>query len=329
MTAADEETPTPPEVQAPAPAPAQEPAAAPPAPEPREEAPPAIVVRGLVVAGPTGPLLDGLDLTAAADAVTALVTPAGPTRAALLRVLLGVDPRGAGQVTLLGRDPASDPLGVRQRVGACAARPAFYESMNALSLGRFLGDVHTGWSPRRFVELLARLGVPARDRVADLAPAPLARLALAAALGFGPRLLLVDVPDDLDAAGRHDLLTAVEDESAGRAVLVLTSRPREVERLADQVVIVAGGRARFAGPVASLLARVRRLETAAPAALPDGARALSWRPPTSRRAGQLVVLAADPAQAEGLGGTPVDLEGAYLAFLAEAAPAPTPAPSSR
>lgn len=306
------------------------PAAPAPAPTPA----PAVVARGLLVRGPAGPALSGIDLEVAAGSVTAILAPEGAGKTALLRVLAGIDPPGAGSVTVLGVDAARDPLGVRARIGWVPERPAFYPTMNPGSLGRLLADVHARFSGRRWVELLGRLGVPPRERVVDLPAAVVARLALAAALAHDPRLLLVDVPASLDAAGRADLLTGVEDEADGRTVLLATSRPHEVARLATHVVVLAGGAVRHAGAAPDLLARARRVEVrgVAPPPLPDGARALRWRGPTSRRPGELLALAASAAQAEGLaalpgatGAAPVDLEEVYLALVA-GRPAEAPPP---
>ena len=131
--------------------------------------------------------------------------------------------------------------------------------MTALALGRFVADLYPTWQMKRFLEHLARLGVPPRTRVADLPRAQVARLALALALGHGPRLLVVDVPHDLDALGRHQLLVGLEEEPTC-PVLVATAHAHEVERLAQHVVVLAHGQVRFAGAPKELTARCRRLD---------------------------------------------------------------------
>ncbi|MBX3466816.1 MAG: ATP-binding cassette domain-containing protein, partial [Planctomycetes bacterium] len=260
-----------------------------------------------------------------------LLGPAGAGKTALLRVLLGLDARARGEVTVLGLDPGRDPLGVRRAAGYVPERPALYASMTAFTLGRFVADLYPTWDARRYVDHLARLGVPPRVRAADLPPAEAARLALAVALGHGPRLLVVDVPHDLDALGRHQLLLGLEDEAAadpGLTVLLATSRPLEAERLAGHVVVLAAGEVRHAGPLPALRARHRRLEVgrAEHPPLPDGARVRRWRPGTARRPGELLVEVDHDDAAAGLAALPgvsavlpATLDDVFLALVCSTA----------
>jgi hypothetical protein len=116
-------------------------------------------------------------------------------------------------------------------------------------------------------------------------------------------------------------------------VLIATAQPHEVERFAQHAIVLAAGEVRFAGPVAALRARCRRLDVTAaePPPLPAGVRALRWRPPTSRRPGELHVLADDPtADLSSIAGVTaahaLTLEEAYLALVAPA-PAASPQPA--
>ncbi len=339
------DTPAPPEPPTPAAADADAtdaPAASADAPAQAPEPAPVARVRALTVRLGGDDVLRGVDLDLPAGQVTALLGPNGAGKTTLLRALLGLEGRRAGEVGVLGLDPARDAVGIRRAVGFVPERPALYESMTAVTLGRFVADLYPTWQPRRFIDHLARLGEPPRLRVSELTRSQAARLALAAALGHAPRLLIVDVPHDLDAVGRQELLVGVEDDAAAsqRTVLVATSRPHEVERLAGRVVVLAGGEVRFAGSTEDLRARCRRLEVSAAEApaLPAGIRALRWRPPTSRRPGELFVLLAEDRQLDsrlepspeplatiaGAAAHPVSLEEAYLALVA-AAPRPSPA----
>lgn len=276
--------------------------------------------RGLVLRDGRREVFSG-DLELPSGAVTALLGPEGSGKTALLRVLLGIDARAGGELSIFGVDPAREPLRVRQLAGYVPERAALYATMTAVGLGRFYADVQPAWQMKRYIDHLARLGVPPRHRVADLSPSLAARLALALALGHAPRLLVVDVPHDLDALGRHELLVGVDEETTTQTVLLATSRPHEVARLAEHVIVIAGGRVRFAGPTASLLARCRRLEvtTAEPPALPAGVEVLHTRPATPRRAAELVVLGPTEdvdLTAPGVSAHPVTLEEAYLALVA-------------
>ena len=55
------------------------------------------------------------------------------------------------------------------------------------------------------------------------------------------------MPEDLDAVGRSDLLLGVQEEGGGAPALVTTSRPVEVEGLADRVIVFARGAVLYQG----------------------------------------------------------------------------------
>src|SRR4051812_40240467 len=76
-----------------------------------------VVVRGLHRAFGTVNALDGVDLTARAGAVTALVGPNGSGKTTLLLVLAGLLVADRGQVRVAGHDPVADGLAARAQTG--------------------------------------------------------------------------------------------------------------------------------------------------------------------------------------------------------------------
>jgi ABC-2 type transport system ATP-binding protein len=90
------------------------------------------------------------------------------------------------------------------------------------------------------------------------------RLALAAAMLTDPQVLLLDEPaNGLDPAGIAWLRGTLRGlASQGRTVLVASHALGEMTRTADQVVIVSGGRLRFAGPLREIGRTGTELESA-------------------------------------------------------------------
>jgi ABC-2 type transport system ATP-binding protein len=206
-----------------------------------DPASPVVVVRGL-----DGEGIFNVDFSVGTGG-TALMGPQGAGKTRLLRTLLGIEVAKAGRITVGGRAVPKEALEVRARVGYVPEAPAFYPDMTGTLLSQFLGGIYTRWKTPLYYELMARLGVPAKRRIATLLPAVRARLALAAALAIEPELLLVDIPAELDALGRSDLLLGVQEERGDIPVLVATSRPAEVEALAERVVVFARGSILYQG----------------------------------------------------------------------------------
>jgi len=298
---------------------------------------PALELEGVHLRRAGRTVLRGVTLRLAAGSRTALLGPLRAGKTSLLHVIQGIERTQAGAARVAGCSTRRT-LEVRRGIGYLPAEPTWYPHLTCLGVGEFLRGLYPNWDRERFVELLARLGVPPRQRAATLAPGVKARLGLAAALAHAPPLVLVDLSPQLDDVARERLLTGLDDElPEGAALLIASDRLAGLADRVDDVVILVGGEVRFAGAQADLLARLRRVEVAAaePPELPKGVRSVSWRK-RGAEFGELVVEVETPAQLVELEALPtargldlLDLEQAYLALAWPPAPSPRarPAPS--
>jgi ABC-type nitrate/sulfonate/bicarbonate transport system ATPase subunit len=108
------------------------------------------------------------------------------------------------------------------------------------------------------VELLEELGIAglAGARPQSLSGGEAQKVALARALAVSPGLLLLDEPfSSVDHASRARLLATVSATLKTRSLpaLLVTHDPEEVRAVADEVVLIEGGRTRAQGPVSELL----------------------------------------------------------------------------
>lgn len=223
-------------------------------------------------------VVDGLSFTAAAGRVTGFLGPNGAGKTQTMKMVAGLVRPTAGTVEIGGR-----PLHDHPRPGAVVA--AVLDG-GAFHPGRRVRDelqLHAyaaGATPERADELLDRVGLPtaARARIGTLSLGMRQRLALARALLSDAPLLIADEPaNGLDPAGMFWLRTLLRELAGeGRAVLVSSHLLDEMERLADDVVVIASGRLVAQGPLQGLRAtRERRVLVACadPARLAERLRA--------------------------------------------------------
>ena len=199
------------------------------------------------------------DLAVPAGAITGFVGPNGAGKTTTLRMLLGlVRPTGGGG-TVLGGDIA-DPGQYMDRVGALIEGPAFHPQLSGrrnLEALAVLGGI-----PRRRIDEVLAL-VELTDRSGDLykvySLGMKQRLGVAAALLPNPELLVLDEPvNGLDPAGiieTRNLMRRLRDQ--GITIFVSSHLLSELEQVADHIVLIHGGRIRFQGPMAELLASSR------------------------------------------------------------------------
>jgi ABC-type multidrug transport system fused ATPase/permease subunit len=207
-------------------------------------------------------VLDGLDLTLEPGSLTALVGPSGAGKSTVLRLLLGLYRPVSGQVLLDGRPlQAYAPEFLRAQVAWVPQEPLLFGG----SVQENLEALAPGASPQAMTAVLRQV------RLLDELPAGLAselgeeggglsvgqrqRLALAAALLRGARILLLDEPTSaLDPRSEARVLEALEAVRPGRTVLVVAHRLSTVQA-ADKIAVLQGGRMVEQGRHAELLAR--------------------------------------------------------------------------
>ncbi|UNX55014.1 ATP-binding cassette domain-containing protein [Georgenia sp. TF02-10] len=202
-------------------------------------------------------VVDDVSFTARPGRVTAFLGPNGAGKSTTLRMLCGLTRPTAGTATVLGR-PFRELANPGRRVGVlldAGAQHAGRTGREALTLSARL----MGLGPGRVEEVLGAVGLTAAEAGARTRTYSLGmrqRLGIAHALLGEPEVLVLDEPaNGLDPAGSRwmrRLLRGFAD--AGGTVLLSSHLLREVEAVADDLLVLGGGRVRAAGPASELLA---------------------------------------------------------------------------
>ncbi|MFD8598026.1 ABC transporter ATP-binding protein [Kitasatospora sp. NPDC059646] len=222
---------------------------------------PAVEARGLHRRyGPSGPsgfeAVRGLDLTVARGELFALLGTNGAGKTSTLEVLEGLAAPSAGEVRVLGLDPARDRAALRPRIGIMLQEGGFPGELTLAETGRCWAGLTS--DSRTVDEALDLVGLlPKRTvRVKQLSGGERRRLDLAMALLGRPEVLFLDEPSTgLDPEARASVWRLIRDLRAdGTTVLLTTHYLEEAEELADRLAIMHGGRVVAGGTVDEVLA---------------------------------------------------------------------------
>jgi ABC-2 type transport system ATP-binding protein len=193
--------------------------------------------------------VDGASFTAAAGTVTAVLGPNGAGKTSTVECCEGLRRPDSGQVRVLGRDPERDGGWLRPRVGVMLQGGGMPGAARAGDLLQLTAAMYA--RPRDPTELVAALDLTEQLRtpVRRLSGGQQQRLALAVALVGRPQVAFLDEPTaGLDPQARIVVWDLIRElRSTGVAVVLTTHLLDEAERLADQVVLMAGGRVVAAG----------------------------------------------------------------------------------
>ena len=262
--------------------------------------------------------LQECSLTIPAGHLTGLVGPNGAGKTTLLNLVMGLSTPSAGDLTVLG-DLRPGSLAALDGIGFVAQDVPVYRGFSVADMVTMTQHLNRGFDADHARRRLDDLGIGLRKRAGQLSGGQRAQLALTLALARRPRLLVLDEPTAaLDPLARHDFMATVMAAMADDGVSVVLSSHllAELERVADHVVLMSGGRVCLDGPVDDLLAVHRLVTTRSGPAAADGA----WEVVESSTAGaqtqQLVRLRSPghPLPA-GCDARPVGIEELAMAYL--------------
>jgi ABC-2 type transport system ATP-binding protein len=234
-------------------------------------------VRGLAKSYGDFQALKGIDFELRAGEVFGLLGPNGAGKTTTVEILEGYRKRDAGDVRVLGVDPATAGLDWRSRIGVVLQSSAMYENLTvAEQLAQFGGYYE---QPRPVEEVIELIGLEdKRDtRARRLSGGQRRRLDLGLALVGDPELIFLDEPTTgFDPGARRRAWETIRSlSSLGKTILLTTHYLDEVEQLADRVAVLREGRIVASGTVQELV---------------GGAPATEIR---YRRNGEVVVLETD------------------------------------
>jgi ABC-2 type transport system ATP-binding protein len=176
--------------------------------------------------------------------VFALLGENGAGKTTAIRLMLGLTEATGGEVHVLGLDSRRESLAIRRRVGYLPERPTLYEWMTVAEIGWFTAGFYADGFEHRYRTLIEQYRVPLDRKLSQLSKGMRAKVALSLAMAHSPELLVLDEPTSgLDTLVRREFLESMVDIAAeGRTVLLSSHQIGEVERVADIVAIVHGGR---------------------------------------------------------------------------------------
>jgi ABC-2 type transport system ATP-binding protein len=205
---------------------------------------PAIHVRGLRKSYGAIEAVSGIDLDVEEGEVFGFLGPNGAGKTTTVEILEGYRARTAGEVSVLGHDPAKADRELKERIGIVLQETGVERYLNVTEVI----DQYRGYyrKSRPTEELLTLTGLEAQrnQRVKTLSGGQRRRLDLALALAGSPELLFLDEPttgfDPSARRGAWDVIGGLR--ALGTTVFLTTHYMDEAQVLADRVAVIVGGR---------------------------------------------------------------------------------------
>ncbi len=225
-------------------------------PEQQGRAPgaPVIEIHGLRMSYGGVEAVAGIDLEVRAGEVFAFLGPNGAGKTTTVEILEGYRRRTAGDVSVLGIDPAKAGPDWRARIGVVLQES---EPEAELTVGECL-RLYAGYypSPRPVDEAIELVGLTDQRtiRCGRMSGGQRRRLDVALALIGDPELVFLDEPTTgFDPAARQSAWAVIAGlRDLGKTIFLTTHYMEEAERLADRIAVISAGRIVAEGTAATL-----------------------------------------------------------------------------
>jgi ABC-2 type transport system ATP-binding protein len=189
--------------------------------------------------------------------VFGLLGPNGAGKTTTVEILEGYRARSAGDVSVLGHDPASRERDLRERVGIVLQSSGFYPRATVREAVEHFAAAYP--RPRDAAETISLVGLDGKEdaRAGSLSGGQQRRLDLALALVGDPELIFLDEPTTgFDPAARRTAWEVIKAlRSLGKTILLTTHYLEEAQSLADRVAIIKDGLIVAEGPPSELSSR--------------------------------------------------------------------------
>jgi len=207
-------------------------------------------------------VLDGINLQVPRGCIYGLLGRNGAGKTTIIRILLGTDSATRGGTTLLGCDSQKLPAKLRSRIGYVAEGHNLIQHYKVGQLIKLCKDLSVTWKEGFFKSLIETFRLPTDRKVSELSTGMRAQLNLSLAMAIDPELLILDDPTlGLDTVARRQFLELAIDllQKDGRTILFSSHILSDVERIAERIGILAGGKLVVDCSLEELKNRVKKL----------------------------------------------------------------------
>lgn len=187
--------------------------------------------------------VEEVSFTVAAGTFLGLVGPNGAGKSTTIRMLAGQLQPTSGRVLIDGLDVSSDPNAARARLGYVPEEPRLYDYLTGREMVEFVAEIRGRGDVGAALEI-AGLGEDANRLIHEYSQGMRRKVALAAAMVAEPAVLVLDESlNGLDPPSTVRVVAALRAACERGAAVVLSTHVLDtLERLADRLVMISGGR---------------------------------------------------------------------------------------
>lgn len=189
--------------------------------------------------------LDNVSFSLGKGYIMGFIGRNGAGKTTTLKSILNLVHADSGQVSVLGKDFASNEFACKQKIGFMFGGIDYYPKEKLKNITSVFKRFYDEWDDEVYESYLKRFGLDSGKRADELSDGMRVKYALALALSHKAQLLILDEPTSgLDPVSRDDLLELLQEliEDGEKSILFSTHITSDLEKRADYIAYIKNGK---------------------------------------------------------------------------------------
>ena len=194
--------------------------------------------------------IDNISFAVPEGSVCGFIGQNGAGKTTTIKAILDVINVDAGEIFVFGQDVKIDSARLREDIGVVYDEMGFHEFMTGKDINIMMTNIYKNWDENVFFEYLKKFSLASKKPCGDFSRGMRMKLQIAVALSHNAKLLIMDEPTSgLDPIVRNEMLQIFREYviEEDHTILLSSHITGDLEKLADEVVFINGGRIVLAG----------------------------------------------------------------------------------
>ncbi len=194
--------------------------------------------------------LDNISFEVPEGSVCGFIGQNGAGKTTTIKLILDVLNVDAGEIYVFGQNIKDDSAKLREDIGVVFDEMGFHDFMTGKDINIMMKNIYKNWDEKMFFDYLKRFSLPAKKPCGSFSRGMRMKLQIAVALSHNAKLLIMDEPTSgLDPIVRNEMLQIFREYvlEEDHTILLSSHITGDLEKLADEVVFINGGKIVLAG----------------------------------------------------------------------------------
>lgn len=194
--------------------------------------------------------LDHISFAVPEGSVCGFIGQNGAGKTTTIKLILDVLNVDAGEICVFGQNIKDDSAKLREDIGVVFDEMGFHEFMTGKDINIMMKNIYKNWDEKVFFDYLKRFSLPVKKPCGSFSRGMRMKLQIAVALSHNAKLLIMDEPTSgLDPIVRNEMLQIFREYvlEEDHTILLSSHITGDLEKLADEVVFINGGKIVLAG----------------------------------------------------------------------------------